>query len=221
MDPEQKEPRDPFLSRWSRLKREAREAPAATPAPAAPEARAEEPAPELPPLDELTLESDFRGFFHPKVDEDVRRAALRKLFADPHFNVMDGLDTYIDDYSKTEPIPAAMLAGMKQAQRILDWAKGKEDEPEPEYGAPEAAQDREAQKAAPNHGALGAAPTAGEQEATPDVAAVQGDDATPRETPAIAAVPQSGNEMPPDINSVREAIANPEPSLSKHDERPL
>jgi len=72
-------------------------------------------------IDTLTLESDFRGFFHPKVHEDVRRAALRKLFAEPHFNVMDGLDTYIDDYSKTEPIPAAMLAGMKQAQRILDW----------------------------------------------------------------------------------------------------
>ena len=203
MDPEQKEPRDPFLSRWSRLKKEAREAPAATSAPAAPEARAEEPAPELPAIDQLTLESDFRGFFHPKVHEDVRRAALRKLFADPHFNVMDGLDTYIDDYSKTEPIPAAMLAGMKQAQRILDWAKGKEDEPEP---------DDEARKASPDDG---------EQEGTPDVAAVQGDDATPRETPAIAAMPQSGSEMPPDINTVRDTIPSPEPSLSKHDERPL
>ena len=206
MDPEQKEPRDPFLSRWSRLKKEAREAPAATPAPAAPEARAEEPAPVLPPLDKLTLESDFRGFFHPKVDEDVRRAALRKLFADPHFNVMDGLDTYIDDYSKTEPIPAAMLAGMKQAQRILDWAKGKEDEP-----------DDEAQEVTPEVDARGAAPNVAPVHAEKD----EGDDATPRETPAIAAVPQSGNEVPPDINSVRDAIASPEPSLSKHDERPL
>ena len=203
MEPERKEPRDPFLSRWSRLKKEAREAPAATPAPAAPEARAEEPAPELPPLDKLTLESDFRGFFHPKVDEDVRRAALRKLFADPHFNVMDGLDTYIDDYSRTEPIPAAMLAGMKQAQRILDWAKGKEDEPAP---------DDDAQKAAPVDDA---------QEAAPNVAAVQGGDPTPSETPAIAAVSQSGNEVQFDIDTVRDAIASPEPSLSKHDERPL
>lgn len=221
MEPERKEPRDPFLSRWSRLKKEAREAPAATPAPAAPEARAEEPAPELPPLDKLTLESDFRGFFHPKVDEDVRRAALRKLFADPHFNVMDGLDTYIDDYSRTEPIPAAMLAGMKQAQRILDWAKGKEDEPAP---------DDDAQKAAPGDGALGAAPADDAQkaapvddaqEAAPNVAAVQGDDATASETPAIAAVSQSGNEVQFDIDTVRDAIASPEPSLSKHDERPL
>ena len=59
----------------------------------------------------------------PKVGEDVRRAALKKLFSDPHFNVMDGLDVYIDDYSKTEPIPAAMLAGLRQAQNIFQWAK--------------------------------------------------------------------------------------------------
>lgn len=125
---------DGFLSRWSRVKTEAREASptqagdaAATPAGALP-ARSEGPAPELPPVEKLTLDSDFSGFFHPKVDEKLRRAALRKLFSDPHFNVMDGLDVYIDDYSKTEPIPAAMLASLKQAQRILEWAaQGKED----------------------------------------------------------------------------------------------
>jgi len=112
---------EPFLSRWSRRKEEALRSPP-EPAPkktADPEA----PAPELPPLDTLTPESDYRAFFHPKVDEDVRRAALKKLFSDPHFNVMDGLDVYIDDYSKTEPIPAAMLAGLRQAQNILQWAK--------------------------------------------------------------------------------------------------
>jgi hypothetical protein len=115
-----------FLRRWARVKSEAREDAAAPAAarPADPQPRADprEPAPELPSVDRLTFDSDFRGFFHPKVDEDVRRQALRKLFSDPHFNVMDGLDVYIDDYSKTEPIPAAMLAGLKQAQRILEWA---------------------------------------------------------------------------------------------------
>ena len=40
---------------------------------------------------------------------------------------MDGLDTYIDDYSKSEPIPAAMLASLRQAQNILGWAKEDED----------------------------------------------------------------------------------------------
>ena len=59
-------------------------------------------------------------------DESLRadlRAALKRLFTDPHFNVMDGLDVYIDDYSKTEPIPPAMMAGLRQAQNILQWAK--------------------------------------------------------------------------------------------------
>jgi hypothetical protein len=112
---------EPFLSRWSRRKEEALRSP---PEPA-PDRTAdpEGPAPELPPLDTLTPESDYRAFFHPKVNEDVRRAALKKLFSDPHFNVMDGLDVYIDDYSKSEPIPAAMLAGLRQAQNILQWAK--------------------------------------------------------------------------------------------------
>ncbi len=117
---------EPFLSRWSRRKEEALRLPP-EPAPNSmvdPDA----PAPDLPPLDTLTPESDYRAFFHPKVNEDVRRAALKKLFSDPHFNVMDGLDTYIDDYSKTEPIPAAMLAGLKQAQDILRWAKEDEDQ---------------------------------------------------------------------------------------------
>jgi hypothetical protein len=117
--------REPFLSRWSRRKEEALRSPS-EPAPertADPEA----PAPELPPLDTLTPESDYRAFFHPKVNEDVRRAALKKLFSDPHFNVMDGLDVYIDDYSKSEPIPAAMLASLRQAQNILGWAKEDEE----------------------------------------------------------------------------------------------
>ena len=117
-----------FLSRWSRLKREEREKPGgvekATPpahdAPAAP--------PVLPPVESLTIDADFSGFLHPRVDDVVRKAALKKLFSDPHFNVMDGLDVYIDDYSKPDPLPAAMLAGLRQAQNILAWAKETKEE---------------------------------------------------------------------------------------------
>jgi hypothetical protein len=112
---------EPFLARWSRRKEEARQEAQESAPQKASESKA--PPPELPPLEKLTFESDYRGFFHPKVSEDLRRAALKKLFSDPHFNVMDGLDVYIDDYSKTEPIPAAMLASLKQAQRILESAK--------------------------------------------------------------------------------------------------
>jgi hypothetical protein len=128
MSADRDEAREGFLSRWSRVKTEARDAEAAPPATAPATPRADNEPPELPPVDELTIDSDFSGFFHPKVDEDLRRSALRKLFSDPHFNVMDGLDTYIDDYSKTEPIPAAMLASLKQARQIFEWAAETEEE---------------------------------------------------------------------------------------------
>jgi hypothetical protein len=43
---------------------------------------------------------------------------MKKLFADPHFNVMDRLDTYIDDYTVPDPIPAAMLRSMNGAKLL-------------------------------------------------------------------------------------------------------
>ena len=118
-DDDDKSTTQPFLARWSQRKQEARAAPAAV----SPVDDAEKPVPVLPPIEELTPESDFSGFMHPKVDPALRRAALQKLFKDPHFNVMDGLDTYIDDYSQPNPLPPAMLAGLRHAQNILAWAK--------------------------------------------------------------------------------------------------
>ena len=120
--------KEAFLERWSRVKQDAKEQPPEKAPAKAVDPKA--PPPELPPIDKLTIDSDFRAFFHPKVGDDVRRAALKKLFSDPRFNVMDGLDVYIDDYSKTEPIPPAMLAGLRQAQNILRWAKEDTEERE-------------------------------------------------------------------------------------------
>jgi hypothetical protein len=133
-DDEKKSAAQPFLSRWSQLKREAREEPPATP----PAVGADAPVPDLPHVDELTPESDFTAFMHPKVDVNLRRAALRKLFSDPHFNVMDGLDTYIDDYSKAYPLPPAMLAGLRQAQNILAWARETKEETAARFEPPPA-----------------------------------------------------------------------------------
>ena len=96
-----------FVSRWSRRKQQSRAEAAAPTPPAAP---AEPPLPELPPLASLTPESDFSLFMHPKVDDALRRTALKTLFRDPRYNVMDGLDIYIDDYSVFEPITPDMLA---------------------------------------------------------------------------------------------------------------
>ena len=49
----------------------------------------------------------------------MRRLALKKLFADPHFNVMDRLDMYMDDYNKPSPVSAAMLAALQHARGAL------------------------------------------------------------------------------------------------------
>jgi hypothetical protein len=64
----------------------------------------------------LTPESDFQPFMQRGVDAQVRNAAMKKLFADPHFNVMDGLDIYIEDYNRPDPLPAGMLRKMASAQ---------------------------------------------------------------------------------------------------------
>jgi uncharacterized protein DUF3306 len=70
----------------------------------------ESPPTELPPIESLTFDSDFTAFLRPEVEPTLQRAALKQLFRDPRFNVMDGLDTYIDDYTKPDPIPPDMLA---------------------------------------------------------------------------------------------------------------
>jgi hypothetical protein len=50
------------------------------------------------------------------VAPEVRNAAMKKLFTDPHYNVMDGLDIYIDDYSLPSPMPESMLRQMASAK---------------------------------------------------------------------------------------------------------
>lgn len=74
------------------------------------------PAPDEPPppptmedVQALTTQSDFSRFAARDVAADVKNAALRKLFADPRYNVMDGMDVYIGDYSKPDPLPDSML----------------------------------------------------------------------------------------------------------------
>lgn len=74
-----------------------------------------EPPPTLDDVARLTRDSDFRRFVAHDVEPAVKNAALKKLFGDPLFNVMDGLDVYIDDYSRPDPLPAASVRKMAQA----------------------------------------------------------------------------------------------------------
>ena len=119
------DPRDLAGGRVASAPRDARAAPTGT------------PAPELPTLadaERLTPDSDFKPFVARGVAPGVRNAAMKKLFADPHFNVMDGLDTYIDDYSVSDPIPVAMLRQMASAKFLNLFADAEEapaDSPAP------------------------------------------------------------------------------------------
>src|SRR5262245_63478939 len=105
------EKKEAFLDRWSRLKREQKDLPA--------KESVEQPAPELPPVDKLTPESDFSGFMHPKVQDALRRAALKKLFDDPHFKQADLFEPFSGDWTVGEPISEEMLATLNQAQQLL------------------------------------------------------------------------------------------------------
>jgi hypothetical protein len=87
----------------------------------------------LPSIESLNMDSDFKPFMQANVSSESRNAALKKLFADPSFNVMDGLDTYIDDYSKPDPIPAAMLKELMKAEAFCLF-----DAPEEDAGPAEA-----------------------------------------------------------------------------------
>lgn len=145
---------DGFLGRWSRRKQAVRDGesvPSLPPAPEPERPRADapasasastasppstspaEPAPPVPPptladAQALTPASDFKPFMAANVSTDVRNTALKKLFADPQFNVMDRLDTYIDDYSQPDPLPVAMLRRMASA-RVLNLLSDEAAEP--------------------------------------------------------------------------------------------
>ena len=99
----------------------------AAPGAAAPAAAEELPLPSMEDVARLTRDSVYSAFLRRGVDENVKRAAMKKLFSDPHYNVMDGLDIYIDDYSKPDPIPLAMLRKMNQS-RMLGLFRDEEGE---------------------------------------------------------------------------------------------
>ena len=86
--------------------------------PVAGAAQAQEVAPTLEDVLKLTKDSDFSAYVKPGIDPEVQKAAMQKLFSDPRYNVMDGLDIYIDDYSKPDPIPLEMLKRMNQSKML-------------------------------------------------------------------------------------------------------
>ena len=130
------------LSRWSRLKRAAADEQVAIPAARAesvdtllasekgfdkigPDGEVDAVAAsveyeELPPISAISLAEDFTPFMQARVPQALKQQALKALFKEPHFNVMDGLDIYIDDYTVFEPISPEVMATLSSWKTIMN-----------------------------------------------------------------------------------------------------
>lgn len=149
-----------FLARWSRRKAAARQgereqAPATEPAPApadaasppaptAPAAPAEPEPPPLPSIESLTADSDVSVFMRPGVPEELRTAALRKMWLlDPAIRNFEGPAR---DYGYDWNVPGGVPGSgppptLEEAERAL--ARLFEDAPPPpDTGSASAAEPR-------------------------------------------------------------------------------
>ncbi len=126
------------LSRWSQRKAAARRG--ALPKETAPEPQRDEPAAEpsaseekpaedlakLPPVEELTAESDFTVFLRENVPEAIKRAALRKLWgSDPVLANLDGLNDYDEDYNLANSVVGAVRTAYRVGKGYVDEAEEK------------------------------------------------------------------------------------------------
>jgi hypothetical protein len=129
-----------FFARWSKRKvgaRDSKEGVAPEPAPEENQVEAAQPAavprePETPPptledVQSLSFDSDFKRFIAPDVAPEVKTAAVKKLFADPRFNVRDAMDVYADDYTQPDPIPDAMLRKLAASQFLKLFEENADD----------------------------------------------------------------------------------------------
>ena len=121
-----------FLSRWSKRKLESLEKqsgaenlPQQDPVPA--EVKHEPPASveadlPLPTEDDLLAVrqgGDIKAFLVDKVSKELKNKAFKALFSRPEFNVMDGLDIYIDDYNKFTPLSQEDIGKMAFSKQLL------------------------------------------------------------------------------------------------------
>ena len=122
-----------LLSRWSRRKlgqqRPASVTPPAEspPPPQTPRAEAAvEPVPptdtDLPDPQTLADDSDYSGFLSPRVSQELRRLALRRLFRSARFNNPCQLNEYGGNY--TQFIPLGDTVTVEMRHRLAEEALG-------------------------------------------------------------------------------------------------
>ena len=80
--------------------------------------------PELPLPTEADLLAvkqggDIKAFMVDKVSTELKNKAFKALFSRPEFNVMDGLDIYIDDYNKFTPLSQEDIGKMTLSKQLL------------------------------------------------------------------------------------------------------
>jgi len=79
---------------------------------------------DMPTVDAIDENTDMSGFFSPKVTEAVKKAALRKFFHSPAFNIVDGLDDYDDDFRNFAALGDIITADMRsQMEREAERAR--------------------------------------------------------------------------------------------------
>ena len=114
-----------FLARWAKRKRAATRGERLDEPQTAREPETNEPAiadddaataeRELPDVESLDENSDYKPFMAPGVTSETRNAALRKLWAsNPLYNTIDMLDDYCEDYTDA----ACAAPGVKSLWKI-------------------------------------------------------------------------------------------------------
>jgi len=85
---------------------------------------------DMPDIETLTPDSDFKPFMSQGVSHALRRKALRKLFASPFFQIRDGLDDYDDDFTSFAPLGDTVTADMKYAEERKEMLRREAEEAE-------------------------------------------------------------------------------------------
>ncbi len=109
-----------FFTRWRERKRARATEPPTVPAARVVDAPVDPVATvltdqDMPPLETLREDSDYRGFLSPGVSDRLHRLALRKLFGGTRFQVRDGLDDYDNDYHLLQPLRTVLAETVQDA----------------------------------------------------------------------------------------------------------
>jgi len=158
-------------------------------------AAAQPPLPTMQDVMALTKESDYSAFVKPGVDPTVRNAAMKKLFSDPFFNEMDGLDIYIDDYSQPNPLPMSLARKLTSAKVLNLFETPEEKAARLAAEAAEAAKNQPVAPGVPNTPNTHLDQEPAGSQSTPPQAAEASAEQTPQQ-PETQAEPTAGPEEP-------------------------